>query len=95
MYTENNPNERVIKISRSVAEAIVRKLDTYHDRMVLSAYWDILLCEFDHYHDYIEQLLGRPVMINELCGEQIRAQISEASRAEAEAILGKKSLQFD
>ena len=44
---------------------------TLHEKVVLSAYTGILMCDFSEVHKYIEKLLGRPVWTHELASEAL------------------------
>lgn len=60
---------------------------TKQEAIVLSAFTDTMLCDFDDYQTYVEKILGSPVMTNELRGEKMKKSIKEAARADAMAIL--------
>lgn len=53
---------------------------TLHEKVVLSAYPDILMCDFSEVHKYIEKLLGRPVWTHELASEPLRETIKEKAK---------------
>lgn len=55
---------------------------TLHEKIVLSAYTGILMCDFDYVHSYIEKLLGRPVYTHELAIEAVHDEIREKSKQE-------------
>jgi hypothetical protein len=84
-----NEDIQIAKISRELAEALIRNVEAYQDRVVLSAYLDILLCDFDDYHIYVEKILGRPVMIHEIKGQHMKIAIRKAASTDAEAILNR------
>ncbi len=48
---------------------------TLHEKVVLSAYTGILMCDMSEVHQYIEKLLGRPVWTHELASEALWEQI--------------------
>lgn len=50
---------------------------TLHEKVVLSAYTGILMCDFSEVHKYIEKLLGRPVWTHELASEALWSEIKE------------------
>lgn len=48
---------------------------TLHEKVVLSAYTGILMCDMFEVHQYIEKLLGRRVWTHELASEALWEQI--------------------
>ena len=66
---------------------------TLHEKVVLSAYTGILMCNMDEVHKYIEKLLGRPVWTHELASETLWAQIKEKAKADFLKIIGKDQTQ--
>ena len=52
----------------------------HHERVVVSAYTGILMCNFSDVHEYIEKVLGRPVWTHELAQEEVWNKIKEASK---------------
>lgn len=55
---------------------------TLHEKIVVSAYTGILMCDFHDVHKYIEDLLERPVFTHELADKSVQNEIKEKSRAE-------------
>lgn len=55
---------------------------TLHEKVVLSAYTGILMCDFREVHKYIEKLLGRPVWSHELASEDLLAEIKEKAKSD-------------
>ena len=56
---------------------------TKHELVVISAYTGFLLCDdFGDMHEYIEQILGRPVWTHELADPKIIEEIREKARPE-------------
>lgn len=55
---------------------------TLHEKVVLSAYTCVLMCDFSEVHKYIEKLLGRPVMVHELGREALWETIREKAKPE-------------
>lgn len=53
---------------------------TLHEKVVLSAYTGILMCDFSEVHKYIEKLLGRPVWTHELASEALWSEIKEKAK---------------
>lgn len=52
------------------------------EKIVVSAYTGVLMCNIDDLHKYIEELLGRPVWTHEIANEKMQAEIKEKSKAE-------------
>lgn len=50
---------------------------TQNERLIISAYTGVLMCDFADLHKYIEGVLGRPVYTNELAGEAIWKELKE------------------
>ena len=48
---------------------------TKKEAAIISAYTGILLGEFSDMHEYIEQILGRPVFTHQLANEDINNEI--------------------
>ena len=55
---------------------------TLHEKVVLSAYTGILMCDFWEVHRCIEKLLGRPVWSHELASEDLLAEIKEKAKSD-------------
>lgn len=53
---------------------------TKKERIIVSAYTGILMCEFNELHKYIEEKFGRPVFTHELAEETMWKQIKELSK---------------
>lgn len=53
---------------------------TLHEKIVLSAYTGILMCDMSEVHRYIEKLLGRPVWTHELASEALWSEIKEKAK---------------
>lgn len=45
----------------------------------ISAYTGNLLCEFDWFHQYVEEIMERPVWTHEFANEKIRLEIQKLS----------------
>lgn len=50
------------------------------EKVVLSAYTGVLMCDFEDVHKYIEGILNRPVWIHELADSKIWDEIKEKAR---------------
>lgn len=55
---------------------------TLHEKVVLSAYTGILMCDFSEVHKYIEKFLGRPVWAHELASDALWETIEEKAKAD-------------
>ena len=64
----------------------VETLMTKHEKIVVSAYTGVLMCDFDDLHKYIQEKLGRPVWTHELAAESVWAEIKEKSKEDFLAI---------
>jgi len=53
---------------------------TRNESAIISAYTGILSGPFDAFHEYIEKLLGRPVMTHELADNKVAAEIKQKSK---------------
>lgn len=60
---------------------------TLHEKVVLSAYTGILMCDFSEVHKYIEKLLGRPVWMHELASEALWSEIKEKAKPDFHKII--------
>lgn len=50
---------------------------TDKERIIVSAYTGVLMCEFSKLHEYIEKILGRPVFTHEMANENVWKEIKE------------------
>lgn len=53
---------------------------TKRECAIVSAYTGILCGDFNEFHKYIEELLGRPVWTHELANEDLCKKIKELSK---------------
>lgn len=53
---------------------------TLHEKVVLSAYTGILMCDMSAVHKYIEKLLNRPVWTHELASEALWETIKDKAK---------------
>lgn len=65
---------------------------TLHEKVVLSAYTGILMCDFSEVHKYIEKLLGRPVWTHELASEALWSEIKEKAKPDFHKIISGNKL---
>ena len=54
----------------------------HHERVIVSAYTGVLMCNFSDVHEYIEKVLERPVWTHELASEEVWDKIKEASKSD-------------
>lgn len=55
---------------------------TNKEKIIVSAYTGVLMCDFDEMHRYIEKKLNRPVWTHELADEKIVEKIRDATRSD-------------
>jgi len=53
---------------------------TLHEKVILSAYTGILMCNMSEVHKYIEKLLSRPVWTHKLSSEILWEEIKEKAK---------------
>lgn len=53
---------------------------TKQERIVVSAYTGVLMCDFADMHEYIEKKLGRPVFTHELADHDVWEDIKSATK---------------
>ena len=51
---------------------------TKEERLIISAYTGILMVEEDEFYDYLEQVLGRPILVKEVQTEEFVEKVIEA-----------------
>lgn len=61
---------------------------TLREKVVLSAYTGILMCDFAYVHAYIEQTLGRPVWVHEIADPKVMEEIHEKAEKDFIAVIG-------
>jgi hypothetical protein len=59
---------------------------TKREAAIVSAYTGFLLGYFTDLHEYIEEILGRPVWTHEMASESFADELKEAARADFVAI---------
>lgn len=55
---------------------------TKYEKIVVSAYTGVLMCDFDDLHKYIQEKLGRPVWTHELASKAVVQEIENAAKPE-------------
>ena len=53
---------------------------TKQEKIVVSAYTGVLMCDFSDLHEYIEKKLGRPVWTHELASEELQKEIRQKTK---------------
>ena len=53
---------------------------TKQERLIVSAYTGVLMCDFSEFQTYVEQLLQRPVFTHELAMYDVWREIKEKSK---------------
>lgn len=53
---------------------------TKQEKIIVSTYTGVLMCDFDDVHEYIQKKLGRPVYTHELADKGIQKEVKEKSR---------------
>lgn len=64
---------------------------TKYEKIVVSAYTGVLMCDLSDLYEYIEKKLGRPHWTHELASEYVWAEIKEKSKEEFLAICQTES----
>lgn len=55
---------------------------TKQEKIIVSAYTGVLMCNFDDVHEYIQKKFGRPVFTHELADKSIQKEVAEKSKEE-------------
>lgn len=53
---------------------------TKQEKIVVSAYTGVLMCDFSDLHEYIERKLGRPVWTHEMASEEVQKEIRQKTK---------------
>ena len=61
---------------------------TKQERIIVSAYTGVLMCNFDDMHEYIEKKLGRPVWTHEMASNEFLDEVRNATRDDFLALCG-------
>ena len=59
---------------------------TKREAAIISAYTDFLLGDFNEVHKYIEEKLGRPVLMHEMASKKFQAEIRSKAKTDFQAI---------
>lgn len=55
---------------------------TKQEKIIVSAYTGVLMCDFHDLHEYIQKKFGRPVFTHELADKGIQKEVEEKSKEE-------------
>lgn len=55
---------------------------TKQEKIIVSAYTGVLMCNFEDVHEYIQKKFGRPVFTHELVDKGIQKEVKEKSEEE-------------
>jgi len=65
---------------------------TLHEKVVLSAYTGILMCDPREVFAYITKILGRPILTHELAMQKVMDEIKEKAKPDFLKIIGEENL---
>ncbi len=63
---------------------------TLKERLIVSAYTGVLMCDFDILHRYIMEVLGRPIWTHELANPDILEELKEKVKPEFLKLCGNE-----
>ena len=55
---------------------------TKREKLIVSVYTGVLMCDFSEVHTYIEELLGRPAFTHELANPELISRLRDEVREE-------------
>lgn len=55
---------------------------TTQEKIIVSAYTGVLMCEFSELQKYIEEKLGRPVFTHEMASDLVQTEIKAKSKSD-------------
>ena len=55
---------------------------TKQEKIIVSAYTGVLMCDFDDVHEYIQKKLGRQIFTHELADKDIQKEVEEKLKEE-------------
>ena len=61
---------------------------TLRERVIVSAYTGVLMCDFERVQRYIEEKLGRPVYTHEFADPNIEKEIEDSIKPDFIALCG-------
>lgn len=53
---------------------------TKQEKVIVSTYTGVLMCDFSDVHEYVEEKLGRPIFTHEFADRDIQKEIKEKSK---------------
>lgn len=62
---------------------------TKQEKIIVSAYTGVLMCDFTDIHTYIEKVMGRPVFTHELASYNVQSEIRERVKPDFMALCGE------
>ncbi len=65
---------------------------TEKEKIIVSAYTGYLMCDFSKVHEYIQEILERPVYTHELADSNIQEEIREKSKLDFIKICGSENV---
>ena len=66
---------------------------THREKVIISAYTGVLMCNFGDVHEYIEKILNRHIWTHELADEKVWNEIKEASKPDFIALCEAKETE--
>ena len=63
---------------------------TKQEKIIVSAYTGVLMCDLDDVYEYIQKKLGRPVFTHELANKDIQKEIEEKSKEDFLEVCGRE-----
>lgn len=63
---------------------------TLNERVIVSAYTGVLMCDFQHVHEYIERKLGRSIWTHEMSSSDVQDEIKTAVKQDFLALCGNE-----
>lgn len=61
---------------------------TKQEKIIVSAYTGVLMCDFSDVHKYIEEKLGRPVWTHEMASYNVQDEIKNSVKSDFLALCG-------
>lgn len=61
---------------------------TKREKIIVSAYTGVLMCDFADLHEYIEKIMGYPVWTHELADKKVLDRIKEKAKPDFMALCG-------
>lgn len=55
---------------------------TKHEKLIVSVYTGIAMCNFPDIHEYVEKIVGRPVYTHEFASEEFMKELKEKVKPE-------------